>query len=405
MAKKRHLSLDAVIGDDVMTPVAPVSGPSGAPVGQHLAQSHMKAKEAIDDLTSQLNEERALRLVEVTALQKEISRLKESGHDSGDAESSVEISRQEGEMRERALALELEAATTQLSNLEKKLEKNPDKGVFEVDPHQVRRSRFANRNSLAFKDEAFHKLKASIQDENGNDVAVKIRPVSDVPGFNYEVVYGHRRHQATLLAGTPLYATIVDISDANLVRLMHIENQREDLSPFEEGLQFEQWLKEGFYQSSKELAEAINESKDFVSQRLVINTLADCVFKALKDPRQLGISAWRNLCAAFKKDPSAILEAAKKLAPANDEFQLASEPEVRDIYAQLIKKEQPARVKPETRTVLLPSGTPLFRLEKKANGYTLQFDSKGVAEDVQEEALAELEKFLAKRLQGHQNNK
>jgi len=400
MAKKQHLSLDAIIGDDVMTPAEPVSGPSGAPVGQHLAESHMKAKDAIDQLTSQLKEERSQRADEVKMLQEEVERLRASGLDTGGAEVAVEGSELQAKEREGALLLQLSEAKAELQKLEEKLATFPDKGVFKIDPNRVRRSKFANRDELAFADPDFAGFQESIRANKGNDVPAKVRRVEGDPDHDYEVVYGHRRHQATKLTQTPFYATIHEVSDVELVRFMHMENQRVDLSVFEEGAQFSQWLDSGLYKSATALATDIGESKSFVSQRIAIQHLPEVVFKALKDPRQLKITAWRELCAAYRESSEKIVAVSTELAATVEDRAPAAEAEVRALFLKIIKSTK-AEVQPkQIVSVSTPSGVPLFRTEKRGSGYLVRFDSAGVAEDIQEEALKKLETYLNEMLGG-----
>lgn len=401
MAKKRHLSIDSIIGDDVMTPAASSSSPSGAPVGKHLAQSHLKAKDTIDKLTADLGQERDKHAQEVGRLREQIDDLKASGRDSGDVEQSMKKLRLEAELREKSLLEELNHKKEELAQLEQKLEDSPDEGVFKLDPNRVRRSKFANRNQLAFDDPEFHRDLASIKARNGNEVAAKVRPVTDDPDYDYEVVYGHRRHHATKLAGTPFYAQVEELTDAELVELMHIENQRVNLSAFEEGAQFHQWLDEGLYENPTRLAEDIGESKSFVSQRMAIHqTLPEVVFTALRDPRRLGITAWRELCAAYRAFPDQITAVATELTADINEYTQTSESDVRALFQKMIKATKPAATAKKIQAVSTPSGVPLFSAEKRASGYLVRFDSAGVAEDVQEEALKKLEAYLVELLGG-----
>lgn len=398
MAKKKHLSATSMIDDDVMAPAKSASGPSGAPVTQNLSQTHQRAKDQIDTLQSRLDEERRSRQEEVSELQREIERLKNAGGDPAEVEKAVEQAKRDSQEREKELLGEIEAAKEQVEALEKELEDSADSKVHELDPSRVRRSKFANRNLLSFTDEAFSQLRESVQRYKGNDIPAKVRRVHGDPDHEYEVVYGHRRHHATLLEGTPFFAKVTEISDADLVRLMHVENQREDLSPYEEAFQFKQWLDEGLYKNATSLAADIGESKSFVSQRLAIVDLPKVVFNALKDPRKLGLRSWRDLCSAYRKDAEQLMKNANAMASESDELQLADKSEVDTLYRKLVSREKPVAAKPEVKTISLPSGTPLFKAEKRGTGYSIKFDSKGVAEDIQQEALDELERFLTKRL-------
>lgn len=387
MAKKRHLSASAIIGDDVMSPQSTASR-SEAPVAKHLAQNHQTAKDTIDKLTT-----------EVSQLQQELSRARAA--EQGAASSD---SQEKAKEREAELVSQIDSAQAELRSLEKKLEEFPDRGVFELDPNRVRPSRFANRDQLAFRDEDFNDLKQSVREHNGNDIAAKVRRVTNDPNYDYEVVYGHRRHEATKLAGVPFYASIHDLTDLDLVRYMHMENQRLDLSPYEEGAQFLQWMDEGLYKNVTELASAIGESKAFVSQRTAIHSLPKVVFTALRDPRKLGITAWRDLCAAYRLHPEKINNIAVELATGVDEGTPMEESDVRAILLKMLQANKSEPKVKDIKSVATLSGVPLFSAEKRPSGYLIRLDSSGVGEDVQEEALKQLEMFLLDQLSGPSEN-
>src|SRR5690606_7285007 len=84
------------------------------------------------------------------------------------------------------------------------LKKEKGNGVQLLDPARIRHSRFRDRVVQGFADRAFEELKASISrptadgTPTGVTMPIKVRPVTDDPDFDYEVVYGHRRHRATL---------------------------------------------------------------------------------------------------------------------------------------------------------------------------------------------------------------
>jgi ParB/RepB/Spo0J family partition protein len=392
MAKKDRFA--GMVDDDVMEAVDTEVKPSGSPVTKELHQSHQKATEVIAGLQASLEEERRRR----SDLESQIRDSNGSGTDAEKIEKAVAEAKRVSEEREQTLVADLESANSQLEILEQQLKDAPEDGVYKLDPTRVRQSKFANRSLLAFSDKPFDQLRVSIKRYNGNDIPAKVRPVSGDPDFDYEVVYGHRRHKATLLEATPFFAKIADISDAELVQLMHVENQREDLSAFEEAFQFQQWLAEGFYDDATTLAADIGESKSFVSQRMAIIDLPRIIFNALKDPRQLGITAWRDICVTYRSDRDAVIQAASDFASDNDDLELADKAEVFKIYRKLVSGNKPRPKEVEVKYVTLPRGTPLFKSEKKASGYSVKFDSTGVVEDIQQEAIEELERFLRQKL-------
>lgn len=298
-----------------------------------------------------------------------------------------------------SLKTELADARARMTELEHALDESSSRGILRLDPARVRRSRLANRNPLSFSSGAFDELVHSLRSTGGNEIPVKVRPIDD-EHYDYEIVYGHRRHQASIIAGTPLNATVHDVTDAQMVELMHIENEREDLSVYEQAFAFRLWLDEGVYHNAAGLAAAVNMTRSAVSERLAITELPDVVFLALRDPRRVSVTQWRDLRSAYTGDRCGVLlERAEALAVDSEELQSATESEVRQIVAKLLaQKPEGTDNKPELRKVKLPSGTPLFEARKTKKGYQIRFDNTGVPDDIQEAALKELEHFLDKHL-------
>jgi ParB family chromosome partitioning protein len=115
-----------------------------------------------------------------------------------------------------------------------------------MDPATIRPSRWANRHESAFKTSEFAGLKADIEHAGGNVQPILVRPIKDEPG-QFELVFGHRRHRASLELGIPVLASIwVDeLGDAALFAAMDRENrERADLSPYEQGVMYQRALEE-----------------------------------------------------------------------------------------------------------------------------------------------------------------
>jgi ParB/RepB/Spo0J family partition protein len=124
-----------------------------------------------------------------------------------------------------------------------------DPKYLEDSPYQHRQV-YRNVESLAEKIKR-HKFKGSIP--------VRFHPHK--PGF-YQIVFGHRRYRAAIMAGMHLIPIEVDeYSDEEMLLLSISENQdREDLTPLEEGNGFLQ-LNEEFGMSQEDIAAYIGEEK------------------------------------------------------------------------------------------------------------------------------------------------
>lgn len=185
---------------------------------------------------------------------------------------------------------ELQSAREQISTLEQQLrEALVHDGSRDLDPALIGHSRFRDRHELGFQDAEFEALKASIIHDKGNHQPILVRPVADgASEKQFEVVWGHRRHRACLMAGLPVRALVRELSDREAVLLMSSENsQRKDLSQFEQARKYQTWLTAGLFSSQREIADAEGVDKATISRYLVINELPGAVVDRIEDPRTI----------------------------------------------------------------------------------------------------------------------
>src|ERR1700761_1311468 len=138
-----------------------------------------------------------------------------------------------------------------------KAERSAGMLVLRLDPKRVRATEFINRHERAFleSDPKFIELKDSLR-LNGQEQPIRVRAVVGDPAADFEIVSGHRRHRACLAldaeieGGFPLLA-LPDGKAAesrDLVLKMYRENEeRADLSAFEKGTMFRQWITTGVF--------------------------------------------------------------------------------------------------------------------------------------------------------------
>jgi len=125
-----------------------------------------------------------------------------------------------------------------------------------LDPRLIVRSRWANRHPSNFSGDAFAQLREEIRQAGGNVQPIKIRPLPS-PGTpaqpgevapRYEIVFGHRRHEACLLEGLPVLAMVADLDDRTLFIEMDRENRvRKDLTAWEQGVMYRRALDTGLF--------------------------------------------------------------------------------------------------------------------------------------------------------------
>lgn len=126
-----------------------------------------------------------------------------------------------------------------------------------------------------FDKEALAELSASLKERILQPIIV--RPKGD----KYQLIIGARRTKAALLAGfTKIPACVIEeIEDSKVMEMALTENiQREDLTPFEEGLAILKLIKDYGY-SLQDVCRNIGKSEDFVRLRLKLVALPEKVQK------------------------------------------------------------------------------------------------------------------------------
>jgi len=187
--------------------------------------------------------------------------------------------------------------------------------VKNLDPRTIRRSDWANRSPASFEGAAWTEFKADIFGNGGNETPIRVRPLPEpVDGIEFEIIYGHRRHQACLELGIPVRAQIEDATDHMLFVAMELENRsRKDLSPWEQGMYYAKALDKGLYPSARKLAEAIRRDGGDVSRALLLARLPEAVVAAFDSPLDLQFRFAKDLNDAHQADPEGLLNRAKAI--------------------------------------------------------------------------------------------
>ncbi len=212
---------------------------------------------------------------------------------------------------------------------------NGAKPVRHLDPTTVIRSKWANRHEQSFQDEEFKLLKEDIESAGGNVQPIKVRPAPDKPG-HYEVIFGHRRHQACLELGFPVLAMIAgDVDDQQMFVEMDRENrQRKDLRPYEQGMMYGHALKEKMFPSAKKMAEALGVNLGSMGRTLALARLPDYVIGAFKSPLDLQYRWADDLSRAVAERPQEVEEIAKAIKQEGENLS------AKQVYEQLIGNGQ-----------------------------------------------------------------
>lgn len=191
-----------------------------------------------------------------------------------------------------------------------------------LDPRLIVRSRWANRHPSNFSGDAFAQLREEIRQAGGNVQPIKIRPLPS-PGTpaqpgevapRYEIVFGHRRHEACLLEGLPVLAMVADLDDRTLFIEMDRENRvRKDLTAWEQGVMYRRALDTGLFPSKRALAGALGVDHSALTKAVTLADLPQAVLDAFPSPLDLQFRWGQPLAAALAADPEAVLARAGQL--------------------------------------------------------------------------------------------
>lgn len=186
--------------------------------------------------------------------------------------------------------------------------------VLLLETADVFASKWANRAHQSFEHGSFLQLKADIAQVGGNIQPIKVRPAKDSPN-QYEIIFGHRRHQACLELGLPILALVEDVTDAELFKQMDRENRaRADLSPWEQGTMYRRALAEQLFSSREQLARELGIDAGNLSKALRLADLDPVVVQAFSSPLELQYRWAKPLADAVLHDRARVLSVVKDIA-------------------------------------------------------------------------------------------
>lgn len=187
-----------------------------------------------------------------------------------------------------------------------------------LDPKSVRASRWANRHEASFATPEFAGLKNDIEQAAGNVQPILVRQLTSTAAEpqTYELVFGHRRHRACLELGIPVLAIIWEgeLSELDLFAAMDRENrEREDLSPYEQGVMYKRALDEGLFSAQRRLADHLGVSHTWVRKALLVAQLPPAILECFRSPLEVTHRHAERLSAALDADARGLLKRAEKL--------------------------------------------------------------------------------------------
>ena len=151
----------------------------------------------------------------------------------------------------------------------------------------------SDRSRLAFEDEDFQRLKASIE-AHGQDQPILVRPHPAL-AERYEIAFGRRRREVCRQLGTKVRARVRPLSDEQLLQVMVRENaERAELSLYERGA-FVRRLAESEKLSVRRLGELLGISPAYVSRLMRLPVLPSELEEMVGDPRALSMRLLEEL--------------------------------------------------------------------------------------------------------------
>lgn len=260
-----------------------------------------------------------------------------------------------------------------------------------IDPREIKRSDYANRHPSSFQGPAFESLKREIQEAGGNIQPIKVRAVSsNGEGPAYEIVFGHRRHEACLQLGLPVLVFVDNLDDRALFEEMERENrERADLSAWEQGVMYARALDRGLYPSLRQMASAIGVDPGNLSKALVLGRLPDGVLRAFGSPLDLQFR-WASAFKAAMDNDAEGLEARARVLASDGVSRSAKE-----VFAALLSPAEGAAVVEPMVRVFEKGGVPLATVQvDKARKLTIRLHN-GLSQERQRELIRLVERFVA----------
>jgi len=185
-----------------------------------------------------------------------------------------------------------------------------------LNPDLVSASVYANRHLSSFASAAFELLKREIADAGVNVQPIKVRAIAGAAGdARYEIVFGHRRHEACRQLGLPVLAMVDNLDDRALFVEMDRENRvRADLAPWEQGVMYARALDRGLFASARQLATALGVDASNLGKALALARLPSSIIDAFASPLDIQYRWIPALNAAAQKDLMALQLRAEKVA-------------------------------------------------------------------------------------------
>lgn len=244
------------------------------------------------------------------------------------------------------------------------------KSIVSVSPFRCRMWSLHDRLESYISEESCKAEMESLS-KHGQLIPVLGRVLRNDPTHDIELIYGARRLFVARQLNKPLNIELREMSDREAVIAMDIENRhRKDLSPYERGLSYAQFLREGCFESQDDIARALKVSSSQVSRLLKLARMPAPIIEAFASPVDI-CETWGLEILEALEDPQrrqSIMQEARAVS------RLSPRPPARDIYRQLLASmAQGHKVKAKVRDEVIKTdcGAPLFRIRYQTDSVTI----------------------------------
>ncbi len=268
--------------------------------------------------------------------------------------------------------------------------------LVSIDPFKCRMWDMHDRMGEEVDPRACAALIDSIE-KHGQKQPVLGRQLKAGSEHDVELIYGARRLFVARHLNVGLLVRLCDIDDRSALIEMDIENRvRQDISSYERGLSYRDWLQGGYFSSQAEMAKSIGISEAQVSRLLRYAELPAVVVEAFGKPREIR-EDWAVVLAKRCKDPrlrEGVIQRARACKKATQALT------AQEIFDTLVGSQRkiPSR-RSRDWVVKGADGTPVLRVGYRAKTVHLIVPRKSLDKD----DLEQLADSMKEKLENLQN--
>lgn len=232
--------------------------------------------------------------------------------------------------------------------------------------------------------------------QRGQLIAVLSRRLHGEPDHEIELICGARRLFVARHLNRPLLVEVREFTDREGIVAMDAENrQRKDVSPYERGLAYAQWLRAGQFESREEIARVLNLSASQICRLLRLARLPAVIVGAFRSPVDITESWGLELMDALKDEQrrEATIRTARTLA------RRAPRLPGREVFRRLlgaVAYDPRCKHREHDKVVLGGDGSPLFRMRYQNSSIALIVPTGALSRAL----IEQIESRLAALLQG-----